>query len=67
MSESKGEGRVRYLSICSGIEAASTAWDHLGWTPAAFSEIDKFASAVLAHRFGSNLPGEPLSDRKSVV
>jgi hypothetical protein len=26
-----------------------------------FAEIDKFASAVLAERFGSNLPGEPLS------
>jgi DNA (cytosine-5)-methyltransferase 1 len=50
--------KLRYLSVCSGIEAASVAWDHLGWTPAGFSEIDKFASAVLAARFGSNLPGE---------
>lgn len=50
---------LRYLSICSGIEAASVAWEGLGWTPAGFSEIDKFASAVLAERFGSNMPGEP--------
>ena len=41
----------RYASVCSGIEAASVAWKPLGWTPAFFSEIDKFPSAVLAHRF----------------
>lgn len=52
---------LRYLSICSGIEAASVAWEPLGFTAAGFSEIDPFASAVLAERFGSNLPGEPLS------
>lgn len=52
---------MRYLSVCSGIEAASVAWEGLGWTPVGLSEIDKFASAVLAERFGSNLPGEPLS------
>ena len=52
---------MRYLSICSGIEAASVAWEPLGFTTAGFSEIDPFASAVLAERFGSNLPGEPLS------
>lgn len=42
---------IRYLSVCSGIEAASVAWDHLGWTPLAFSEVDRFASQVLAHRY----------------
>ena len=42
---------MRYLSVCSGIEAASVAWHHLGWTPVAFSEIEPFPSAVLAHRF----------------
>jgi DNA (cytosine-5)-methyltransferase 1 len=42
---------VKYLSVCSGIEAASVAWHHLGWTPVAFSEIEPFPSAVLAHRF----------------
>jgi DNA (cytosine-5)-methyltransferase 1 len=35
------------------------AWHPLGWTPAFFSEIDKFPSAVLAHHYGSNMPDEP--------
>jgi len=34
------------------------AWHPLGWTPAFFSEIEKFPSAVLASHYGSNLPGE---------
>lgn len=54
-------GGVRYLSVCSGVEAASLAWEPLGWTPVAFSEIAPFPSAVLAHRFGSNMPGEALA------
>lgn len=43
--------KVRYISLFSGIEAASVAWGPLGWEPAAFAEIDKFPSAVLAERF----------------
>ncbi len=43
----------RYLSVCSGVEAASVAWHDLGWTPVGFSEIEPFPSAVLAHRFPS--------------
>ena len=42
---------MRYLSVCSGIEAASVAWHHLGWEPVGFSEIEPFPAAVLAHRF----------------
>ena len=42
---------MRYVSLFSGIEAASVAWDGLGWEPVAFSEIDAFPSAVLAHRY----------------
>ena len=42
---------MKYLSICSGIEAASVAWSPLGWEPVAFAEIDAFPSAVLKHRF----------------
>jgi DNA (cytosine-5)-methyltransferase 1 len=38
-------------SVCSGIEAASVAWESLDWTPAWFAEVDPFASSVLAHRF----------------
>lgn len=43
-------------SICSGIEAASTAWHPLGWTTAYVSEIEPFPCAVLAQRLGA---GEP--------
>jgi DNA (cytosine-5)-methyltransferase 1 len=42
---------MRYASVCSGIEAATVAWHHLGWEAAFFSEIEAFPSAVLAHRF----------------
>ena len=42
---------MKYLSVCSGIEAATVAWHGLGWTPVGFSEIDPFPSAVLAHHF----------------
>jgi DNA (cytosine-5)-methyltransferase 1 len=42
---------MKYLSVCSGIEAATTAWHELGWTPSAFSEIEKFPSAVLEHHY----------------
>jgi len=42
---------VRYLSVCSGIEAATVAWHPLGWEAAAYSEIEKFPSQVLAHHY----------------
>lgn len=42
---------MRYLSVCSGIEAASVAWCDLGWEAAGFSEIERFPSEVLRHRF----------------
>jgi DNA (cytosine-5)-methyltransferase 1 len=44
---------VKYISICSGIEAATVAWHGLGWTPLAFSEIDAFPSSVLSHHYPS--------------
>lgn len=40
---------MKFGSVCSGIEAASAAWNPLGWRAAFLSEIDPFASAVLAH------------------
>ena len=46
---------MRYLSVCSGIEAATVAWHPLGWTPVAFSEIEPFPAAVLAHHY-PNVP-----------
>lgn len=42
---------MRYLSLFSGIEAASVAWEPLGWEPIAFAEIEEFPSAVLAERY----------------
>ena len=42
---------MRYLSVCSGIEAASCAWKGLGWQAAAYSEIEPFPCAVLKHHF----------------
>ena len=37
--------------MCSGIEAATVAWEPLGWKAVGFSEIDAFPRAVLAHRY----------------
>jgi len=42
---------MKYLSVCSGIEAASVAWQPLGWEAVGFSEIEKFPSQVLAHHY----------------
>ena len=42
---------VKYISICSGIEAATVAWHGMGWQPLAFSEIEPFPSAVLGHHY----------------
>lgn len=46
---------MRYVSLFSGIEAASCAWDGLGFEPVAFSEIEPFPCAVLRERY----PGVP--------
>ncbi len=40
----------RFLSVCSGIEVASVAWEPIGWRATAFAETDPFPCAVLAHR-----------------
>jgi len=42
---------MKYLSVCSGIEAATVAWHPLGWEPLAFSEIEPFPRKVLAHHY----------------
>ncbi|WP_438804283.1 phage N-6-adenine-methyltransferase [Morganella morganii] len=39
---------LTYGSVCSGIEAASVAWEPVGMKPLWFSEIEPFPSAVLA-------------------
>jgi DNA (cytosine-5)-methyltransferase 1 len=50
-----------YLSVCSGLEGASLAFESLGAVPVGFSEIEKFPAAIIAERYGSNGPGEALS------
>lgn len=42
---------LTYGSVCSGIEAASVAWEPLGFWAEWFSEIEPFPAAVLAHRW----------------
>ena len=42
---------MKFGSVCSGIEAASVAWNPLGWEAAWFSEIEPFPSAVLKHYY----------------
>jgi DNA (cytosine-5)-methyltransferase 1 len=42
---------MRFGSLCSGIEAASVAWEPLGWKAAFFAEIDKFPARVLSHYY----------------
>jgi DNA (cytosine-5)-methyltransferase 1 len=42
---------MNYLSVCSGIEAATVAWHPLGWNPVGFSEIESFPSQVLKHHY----------------
>lgn len=46
---------MRYVSLFSGIEAATVAWEPLGWEPLCFAEFDEFPSAVLAERY-PNVP-----------
>jgi len=40
---------MKFLSVCSGIEAASVAWKN--WEPVAFSEIEPFPCAVLKRHY----------------
>lgn len=42
---------LTFGSVCSGIEAASVAWEPFGWKAAWFAEIDRGASEVLAYRY----------------
>lgn len=42
---------MNYLSVCSGVEAATVAWHDLGWNPVAFSDIEPFPSTVLNYHY----------------
>jgi DNA (cytosine-5)-methyltransferase 1 len=44
-------GGMRFLSVCSGIEAASVAWNPLGWKAEAFAEIEPFPCSILSHHY----------------
>jgi DNA (cytosine-5)-methyltransferase 1 len=44
---------MRFLSVCSGIEAASVAWHDLGFECVGVSEIEKFPSEVLKYHYPS--------------
>jgi DNA (cytosine-5)-methyltransferase 1 len=46
---------MKYGSLCSGVEAATVAWDSLGWEPQWFSEIEQFPSEVLQYHY-PNIP-----------
>jgi DNA (cytosine-5)-methyltransferase 1 len=42
---------MKYGSICSGIEAATVAWEPLGWKAAWYSEIEKFPCQLLKYHY----------------
>ena len=58
---------IRYGSVCSGVEAASLAWQPLGWECAFVSEVEPFPCAVLHHRFGASRPIHPLDPAEIVI
>jgi site-specific DNA-cytosine methylase len=47
---------LKYLSVCSGIEAGSVAWGPRGWQPAMFAEINPFCCWLLCSRHGASRP-----------
>jgi DNA (cytosine-5)-methyltransferase 1 len=47
---------MKYLSVCSGIEAVSVAWGSLGWQPAMLAEIDPFCCWLLRSRYRASRP-----------
>ena len=42
---------MRFLSLFSGIEAATRAWEPLGWECAAVAEVEPFPCALLKHHY----------------
>lgn len=42
---------MTYLSVCSGIEAVSVAWESLGFKPIGFSEIEPFPCELLKQKY----------------
>ena len=56
--------KLKYASVCSGVEAPSQAWEEFGWEAQWFSEIEDFPSKVLAHHY-PNVPN--LGDMTKLV
>jgi DNA (cytosine-5)-methyltransferase 1 len=50
-NEKNSMEKITFGSVCSGIEAASVAWNPLGWEAAWLSEIEPFPCALLAHHY----------------
>ena len=42
---------MKYGSVCSGIEAATVAWEPLGWEPQFFAEVDPHCCSLLAAKY----------------
>ena len=42
---------MTYLSVCSGIEAVSVAWEPLGFKPVGFAEIEPFPCELLKQKY----------------
>ena len=42
---------MKYLSVCSGIEAATVAWKSLGWKAVGFAEIEPFPCELLKQKY----------------
>ncbi|UTC82708.1 DNA cytosine methyltransferase [Treponema denticola] len=42
---------MTYLSVCSGIEAATVAWEPLGFKPVGFAEIEPFPCELLKQKY----------------
>ena len=42
---------MKYFSVCSGMEAATVAWDPLGWECAGLCDFASFPQKVLKHHY----------------
>ncbi len=51
MREALAIEKPRFLSLFSGIEAASSSWLPLGWQCAAVAEVDKFCCQLLKRKY----------------
>jgi len=52
---------MKYASVCSGIEAATAAWDGLGWEPVWFSQYDPEFNYTGSWKTGPDFPSKVLA------